>query len=75
MAKEGKIEGNNMDVAVSPAPKVEGEVVPAGDKSISHRAVILNSFADGVAQVSNFSPGADCLSTLGCLQALGVFQS
>jgi 3-phosphoshikimate 1-carboxyvinyltransferase len=51
---------------------LEGEVVPPGDKSISHRAAILNSLAKGKAQIGNFAPGADCLSTLRCLTALGV---
>jgi 3-phosphoshikimate 1-carboxyvinyltransferase len=51
---------------------LEGEVVPPGDKSISHRAVILNSLAKGKAEIGNFAPGADCLSTVRCLKALGV---
>lgn len=51
---------------------VRGEVTPPGDKSISHRAVILNSLADGTARVANFAPGADCASTVSCLRALGV---
>ncbi len=52
--------------------RLEGEVVPPGDKSISHRAAILNSLARGEAQIDNFAPGADCLSTVRCLRALGV---
>jgi 3-phosphoshikimate 1-carboxyvinyltransferase len=52
--------------------RLEGEVVPPGDKSISHRAAILNSLARGKAQIDNFAPGADCLSTVRCLRALGV---
>jgi len=51
---------------------IRGEITPPGDKSISHRAAILNSLADGKAVISNFSPGADCASTLACLRALGV---
>ena len=52
--------------------RLEGEVVPAGDKSISHRAAILNTLAKGGATIDNFAPGADCLSTVRCLKALGV---
>jgi len=52
--------------------RLEGEVVPPGDKSISHRAAILNSVAKGEAEIRNFAPGADCLSTVRCLRALGV---
>jgi 3-phosphoshikimate 1-carboxyvinyltransferase len=52
--------------------RLEGEVVPPGDKSISHRAAILNSLARGKARIDNFASGADCLSTVRCLKALGV---
>lgn len=52
--------------------KLQGEVTPPGDKSISHRAAILNSIAQGKAVVHNFLPGGDCLSTLNCLRELGV---
>ena len=57
---------------ISPGPALKGEITPPGDKSISHRAVLLNSIAQGKARLSNFSPGADCASTVACLQALGV---
>ena len=52
--------------------RLEGEVVPPGDKSISHRAAILNGLAKGEASIDNFAQGGDCLSTLRCLKALGV---
>lgn len=51
---------------------IRGELIPPGDKSISHRAAILNSLAAGKGRIGNFSPGMDCRSTLSCLQALGV---
>jgi 3-phosphoshikimate 1-carboxyvinyltransferase len=54
------------------SPRLEGEVVLPGDKSISHRAAILNGLAKGEARVDNFAPGADCLATVRCLKALGV---
>jgi len=57
---------------VRAARALEGEVYPPGDKSISHRAVILNSIAQGNARVSNFSQAGDCLATVSCLRALGV---
>ena len=57
---------------VRSCPRLEGQVIPPGDKSISHRAVILNSLAKGKALIDNFAPGADCLSTLRCLRTLGV---
>ena len=61
-----------MKQKVSPCRSLAGEVSPPGDKSISHRAVILNGIAEGEARLTNFSPGGDCLSTVGCMKALGV---
>jgi 3-phosphoshikimate 1-carboxyvinyltransferase len=43
-----------------------------GDKSISHRAALFNALGEGEASVANFSPGADCGSTLACLRDIGV---
>jgi 3-phosphoshikimate 1-carboxyvinyltransferase len=57
---------------IKPCLRLEGEVVLPGDKSISHRAVILNSLAEGKARIDNFAPGGDCLATIRCLRALGV---
>jgi 3-phosphoshikimate 1-carboxyvinyltransferase len=49
---------------ISPPKQLVGEVAVPGDKSISHRALILNSLAIGKSQISNLSPGRDCLSTV-----------
>jgi 3-phosphoshikimate 1-carboxyvinyltransferase len=57
---------------VSPARRLRGRVRVPGDKSISHRYALLAAVADGRSRLSNYAPGADCLSTLACLQALGV---
>ncbi len=57
---------------IKPCPRLEGKVVLPGDKSISHRAAILNSLAKGKARIDNFAPGRDCLATIRCLKALGV---
>jgi 3-phosphoshikimate 1-carboxyvinyltransferase len=55
------------------SPKqLAGDVVLPGDKSISHRAIILNSLASGRSKISNLSPAKDCQSTIRCLKALGV---
>ena len=61
-----------MRAAVRAPRRLQGEVSLPGDKSISHRAVILNAVADGEARVSGLSTGADVASTAGCLRALGV---
>jgi 3-phosphoshikimate 1-carboxyvinyltransferase len=66
MAKQDKIR------VIKPCHCLEGEVTPPGDKSISHRAVILNSIASGEAEIVNFSPGGDCWSTVRCLRTLGA---
>jgi 3-phosphoshikimate 1-carboxyvinyltransferase len=57
---------------VRSARRLEGEVRLPGDKSISHRALLLNAVADGDARVRGLSAGADVASTASCLRALGV---
>ena len=57
---------------VLPASFVKGEVALPGDKSVSHRSVILSAIAKGITRIENFSASADCASTVDCLQSLGV---
>ena len=57
---------------VRPARNVRGSVRLPGDKSISHRYAMLSGIADGRSVLENYSTGADCASTLGCMRALGV---
>jgi 3-phosphoshikimate 1-carboxyvinyltransferase len=57
---------------VRPARNVFGSLRLPGDKSISHRYGMLAAFAEGTSRFSNFSTGADCASTLGCMEALGA---
>src|SRR3974390_560971 len=59
-------------VVVHPAKNVSGSVRLPGDKSISHRYAMLGALAEGTSRFENFSTGADCASTLGCLRDLGV---
>jgi 3-phosphoshikimate 1-carboxyvinyltransferase len=59
-------------VMVRPARTVRGDVNLPGDKSISHRYAMLAALADGPSRLENYSTGADCASTLGCLRSLGV---
>jgi 3-phosphoshikimate 1-carboxyvinyltransferase len=54
------------------ARRLEGEVKLPGDKSISHRALILGAIADGWSRFRGLSPGADVQSTTSCLRALGT---
>src|SRR5215831_16282961 len=57
---------------VRPARNVRGSVQLPGDKSISHRYAMLSGIAEGPSRLENYSTGADCASTLGCMRALGV---
>jgi 3-phosphoshikimate 1-carboxyvinyltransferase len=61
-----------MKRTVRAARRLRGTIEPPGDKSISHRAAILNAIAGGEATVDNFQTGADCLATVRCLRALGA---
>ncbi|MDD2676107.1 MAG: 3-phosphoshikimate 1-carboxyvinyltransferase [Methylacidiphilaceae bacterium] len=58
--------------SIVPAMRLAGEIVVPGDKSISHRAVMLASLAHGPTVVTGFLPSEDCLCTLRAIQALGV---
>jgi 3-phosphoshikimate 1-carboxyvinyltransferase len=60
------------EVVVRPARSVRGSVKLPGDKSISHRYAMLAGIAEGPSRLENYSTGADCASTLGCMRALGV---
>ena len=57
---------------VRPSEPLCGRVRIPGDKSISHRALILCALANGPSQISGFLPSGDCLATLACIRALGV---
>ena len=55
-----------------PAPSLSGTVRVPGDKSISHRAIMLGALADGTTHISGFLEGEDCLATMRAFQAMGV---
>jgi 3-phosphoshikimate 1-carboxyvinyltransferase len=57
---------------VEPGDEVAGEITVPGDKSISHRALMLGGIAEGDTEITGFLAGEDCLATLRALQALGV---
>jgi 3-phosphoshikimate 1-carboxyvinyltransferase len=56
---------------IRPAKNILGSLRLPGDKSISHRYAMLAAIAEGTTRLGNFSTGADCASTLGCVQQLG----
>lgn len=51
---------------------IKGELTVPGDKSISHRSIMLGSLAKGNTEVTGFLQGADCLSTIDCFRKMGV---
>lgn len=51
---------------------LRGTLTVSGDKSISHRAVMLGSLATGTTEIEGFLPGEDCLSTIRCFRSMGV---
>lgn len=57
---------------VHPATKVGGSIRVPGDKSVSHRSLMLGSIAEGITEVRGFLESEDCLSTMKAMQALGV---
>ncbi|MCR4418984.1 MAG: 3-phosphoshikimate 1-carboxyvinyltransferase [Clostridia bacterium] len=61
-----------MDLKVAKCLGLHGTVRVPGDKSVSHRALILGALAEGETLVRGFLPARDCLSTASCLQSLGV---
>ena len=61
-----------MNLVIKPARSLRGTVSVPGDKSISHRAVMLGALAEGATLIENFLPGEDCLATVACFRKLGV---
>ena len=60
-----------MNLTVSKIDSLNGEVIIPADKSISHRSAMLASLTSGIVEVTNFSVGADCISTLNIIKELG----
>ena len=61
-----------MELVLEKVSKLKGNIFVPGDKSISHRSLILGSIAQGETRVYNLLNSLDCLRTLDCMQALGV---
>ncbi|HZD61050.1 MAG TPA: 3-phosphoshikimate 1-carboxyvinyltransferase [Anaerolineae bacterium] len=61
-----------MQLIIKKANKISGNIAVPGDKSISHRSVMLGAIAEGTTHVTGFLPSEDCISTMSCFQALGV---
>ena len=59
-------------LTIRPGAPLHGHVRVPGDKSISHRALLLSGLAKGASHINSFLPSDDCLATLACLRTLGV---
>jgi 3-phosphoshikimate 1-carboxyvinyltransferase len=59
-------------LSLTPASAVRGTLTVPGDKSISHRYVMLGGAASGTTAITNLAPGADVASTVACMAALGA---
>jgi len=57
---------------ISRANSIHGNISLPGDKSISHRSAMIAAMANGETRIDNFATSADCASTLGCIDGLGV---
>lgn len=60
------------DITIRPVKKIEGVIEVPGDKSISHRAVMISSIAEGTTEVRNFLMGEDCLCTVNAFKEMGI---
>ena len=61
-----------ISLSVSGSGPLSGEIRVPGDKSISHRALLLGAIADGKSEITGFLPCNDCLATLTCVRTLGI---
>ena len=61
-----------MEFRLMPGGVLRGEARVPGDKSMSHRCIMLGSLAEGITHVSGFLEGEDALATVACFRALGV---
>jgi hypothetical protein len=66
------MKSKNIEFIVQPGGSLKGQFRVPGDKSISHRSIMLGSLADGVTQVTGFLEGEDALATLQAFRDMGV---
>jgi len=61
-----------MELRIKRAPRIDTEITVPGDKSISHRAVIIAGLSNGVCKLVGFLPSDDCMRTVNAMRALGI---
>ena len=70
--KQEEMISNQLSFSVQPGGQVAGSIRVAGDKSISHRSIILASIANGITRVTGFLEGEDALNTVAAFREMGV---
>lgn len=66
------VKGKELAMNISQIHHLKGELIIPGDKSISHRAVMFGSIANGLTEITHFLQGADCLATINCFRKMGI---
>src|SRR5437899_12223321 len=61
-----------MELRIKRAPRIDIEITVPGDKSISHRAVIIAALSNGACTLHGFLPSDDCMHTVNAMRALGI---
>lgn len=61
-----------MELIIQPKPYIRGTIKVPGDKSISHRAVIFGSLAQGITEIEGFLLAEDCSRTIACFREMGI---
>ena len=59
-------------LTIIPGRPLKGTITVPGDKSLTHRAIILTALAEGTSTISGYCPGEDCLNTMRAFQGLGI---
>lgn len=66
------MQASQRSITIKKAYKVSGRITVPGDKSISHRSIMIGAIAEGTTRVTGFLAADDCISTMRCFEALGV---
>jgi len=61
-----------VNLTLKPAAGLSGVVIPAADKSITHRAIMISALSEGVSVIDNYLAAGDCVSTLKAFEQMGV---
>src|SRR6266576_2948630 len=67
-----RFHNSSMELRIKRAPRIDIEITVPGDKSISHRAVIIAALSNGACTLRGFLPSEDCMHTVNAMRALGI---